>query len=379
MVEADQVDLNDAEEDQHKLTLCIIKSGAVLSMLATFFILRDIFLRYHKGETIRLTSMIVAEWSASIFCASFFSPFMSTWMVPKESGAYLASGTTQSCTAQGFFDSLFYGTGVLLYAVLSVTYCVLVKKKRKDETRTKQSLMLILGIPPLICFCLAIMPLFNDAYNITELHICSIAEYPIGCLADNDPSDCTRGTKARKMWVSRFAFVCVTNAVIIVSVLLLIKSVLSREKRRNQHTRRNNTENDTEQSTKVKWQGIWYILAFQVSCIPWYVWQFIRISRALTLTSSDLLQRSALLYTLTITYPMQGVWVTMVYFRPQYLKHRERGASDLRIASVLRVLNINVPCLLSVEWWRGNNNIRDSSVREIKSPFEDEEENAEQS
>ena len=69
----------------------------------------------------------------------------------------------------------------------------------------------------------------------------------------------------------------------------------------------------------------------------------------------------------------------MMYFRPQYLKHRERGASDLRIASVLRVLNINVPCLLSVEWWRGNNNIRDSSVREIKSPFEDEEENAEQS
>ena len=53
--------------------------------------------------------------------------------VPQETGAYQASGNTVSCTAQGFFDSFFYGLSVIMNSVLAITYCIIVKRGKKDE------------------------------------------------------------------------------------------------------------------------------------------------------------------------------------------------------------------------------------------------------
>lgn len=61
---------------------------------------------------------------------------------------------------------------------------------------------------------------------------------------------------------------------------------------------------------------------------------------------------SAVLYIASATHPTQGVWISMVYFRPQYLKFRLRDPDDFRIASVLRVLNLSVPQFLTHEWWQ---------------------------
>ena len=62
--------------------------------------------------------------------------------VPKETGAYLAAGNTASCTAQGFFDSFFYGLSVVMNSVLAFTYCIMVKKGKKDEaTRASRRLV----------------------------------------------------------------------------------------------------------------------------------------------------------------------------------------------------------------------------------------------
>lgn len=63
--------------------------------------------------------------------------------VPKESGDFQAAGTTASCTAQGFFDSLFYGTSVLMNAILALTYCIIVKRGMRDEARSRRSLALV--------------------------------------------------------------------------------------------------------------------------------------------------------------------------------------------------------------------------------------------
>lgn len=109
--------------------------------------------------------------SFALFWASFFSPFMSTWMgklechkflishthaivlihmttshsssVPKESGAFLAAGTTASCTWQGFLESFFYALAIIMNAVLAVTYCNIVRRLRQDKARSKRSLWLV--------------------------------------------------------------------------------------------------------------------------------------------------------------------------------------------------------------------------------------------
>jgi hypothetical protein len=52
----------------------------------------------------------------------------------------------------------------------------------------------------------------------------------------------------------------------------------------------------------------------------------------------------------------------MVYFRPQYLKFRQRDPSDFRITSVLRVLNIKVPRFLTVEWWQSRDHDENKQI-----------------
>ena len=69
------------EYPEHQKTVIILmKTGGLLSMIGCGFIMRDIFIKYNKGERIRLTHKIVGEMSLALFWASFFSPFMSTWM-----------------------------------------------------------------------------------------------------------------------------------------------------------------------------------------------------------------------------------------------------------------------------------------------------------
>ena len=58
-----------------------------------------------------------------------------------------------------------------------------------------------------------------------------------------------------------------------------------------------------------------------------------------------------LIYLIAITHPLQGLFNCMVYFRPRYLKFRERDNEEYRIASSLRALDLRVPSLLNKEWW----------------------------
>ena len=127
----------------------------------------------------------------------------------------------------------------------------------------------VLGLPPLICFLLALMPLFDRAYNPTGFHVCGIAEYPLGCLYETNPYPCERGDNARLLSMIRFAIIFLGNLTIVVSVSILIMHVISREQRMN--TNHGDSANDL--STKATWQGIFYVAAFMFSWGPWCLWQ----------------------------------------------------------------------------------------------------------
>ncbi|KAL7541328.1 hypothetical protein ACHAWF_006907 [Thalassiosira exigua] len=326
-----------------KVSIILMKVGGLLSMTADHFIMRDFLIRYHKGERVKLTKRIVCELSFAQFWASFFSAFLGTWMVPKESGDFLAAGNTASCTAQGFLQAFFYGLCVIMDATLALTYCILVKHRRRDEARSKRSLWLILGLPPIVCFMLAVKPLFDQAYNYTDFHSCGIAEHPLGCLNDNYDFGCSRGKNARELKIARFSITCLAFTIIVVSVCVLITHAISTERRATNIAVNYN-------SLKVTWQGIFYVAAFIFSWGPWYLWQWIRITSGMETMARE--GSPTLLYLISITLPLQGVMNALVFFRPKYLKYRKRHIEELRLKSILRTLDLAVPKILSAEWWR---------------------------
>ena len=55
-----------------------------------------------------------------------------------------------------------------------------------------------------------------------------------------------------------------------------------------------------------------------------------------------------------------------VYFRPRYLKFRDRDNEEWRLSSALRSLDLPVPSILTSEWWRtlrSSRNDNDDSSR----------------
>ena len=63
------------------------------------------------------------------------------------------------------------------------------------------------------------------------------------------------------------------------------------------------------------------------------------------------------------TFHVQNV---SVYFRPRYLKFRDRDNEEWRLSSALRSLDLPVPSILTSEWWRtlrSSRNDNDDSSR----------------
>jgi len=359
--------------DTHQ-TICVLimKVVGTLSMFASYFIIRDIVIRYYRRERIRLTSKVIFELSIGDFFGSIFSAFMGTWMVPRESGAYMATGTMASCTAQGFLTALFYGIAITMNAVLAITYYQLVKNEREDGTRTKRSTRLILALPPLIPLLLSIFPLINHGYNYTDMSVCGIGEFPLGCLVFPEDLPCTKGTSAMPMTYIQLGFILLINIIIVGSVGLMISHVMSKDRKMNKSTSTNNlattsnsnslndeyainhvgNNNSSNKTSKFLWQGIWYVASFQIAWFPWYVWQWIRITDEGDASPLGSYESVSLLYILSITHPSQGFLNSLVFFRPSYLKYRHRDQKEFRLASICRVLNIPVPRILLVEWWK---------------------------
>lgn len=179
-------------------------------------------------------------------------------------------------------------------------------------------------VTPIICsLIICIIPLFGKHYNYNGTFFCDISASPLGCDFEGSTTQCTRGANSRAMllYVGVIPFM-VAFAVIIAAVIVLIYSVLKQERRmdRYQHGDTSLNRSMTRQTTR---QGIYYILAFGLAWLPWYIceWRiptccplFIFECQFLTVTSLDaILEYSqgyvppALGIIHYITMPLQGV------------------------------------------------------------------------
>jgi len=103
-----------------KAIAIVPKVGGALSVIACSLIMRDVSIKWYRKKSVSLTSVILFCISVVDWLYSFFAAFLSTWMIPEESGAYLASGNIQTCTAQGFIIAFTVGASMSYYALLII-------------------------------------------------------------------------------------------------------------------------------------------------------------------------------------------------------------------------------------------------------------------
>lgn len=186
----------------------------------------------------------------------------------------------------------------------------------KDDE--KKRLRLAFTITPFICaLVLSVIPLIWQNYNYNGGFYCDISALPIGCNQRGSEIECIRGFNSRKvlLFVQLIPFV-IAFVVIIVSVSLLCHAVWMQERRMDRYSVSTIQPPTRVLTLQTTYQGIWYIAAFGITWIPWYCYAFDEV------TGGDVADLFDYLH--VFTKPLQGLFNSMVYFRPKYLSARAR-------------------------------------------------------
>lgn len=176
----------------NKALAIVPKVTGSLSFFGSIYIFQDIVRDESKRNSIFHRIML----GLSIFdtIASGVN-FLSTWPSPSELSdtIFLASGTTATCTAQGFFNEFGNITTPLYSASLCVWYLLFLKYGWKEKDCRKYELLFHI-IPIAVGLAMAVLGLPLTLYNNSG-YLCWYAPFPKGCDKD-DPHTCTRGEHA---------------------------------------------------------------------------------------------------------------------------------------------------------------------------------------
>jgi hypothetical protein len=184
---------------QQKVLALVPKVTAVPSILGSLYIiqhaLRSLALRSPSDK--RVYHRLLVAMSTMDFIYSVKS-FCSTWPIPASTGIYLASGTTQTCTAAGFWghgaalSSALYNGTLMLYYVWTIVY-------GWRQERVKRHEYWLHLVPMSLGWSTAIASLPLTLFNPIGW-TCWIGPWPLACSGGDD---CVRGANAT---IYRWAF-----------------------------------------------------------------------------------------------------------------------------------------------------------------------------
>ena len=176
---------------QDKTLALLPKFTGFLSLIGSVFIFQDIV--FHTKPIHRVSHRLVLGLSCSGMAASVVN-ILSTWPIPKGTpGVYLASGTTQTCAAQGFFNELGNVATPLYNASLCFYYVLVIRNGWNEEAIRTRAEPIMHIIPVTIASIIALLGLPFKLYNNSGW-LCWIAAYPENC-QDSDKG-CIRGQRS---------------------------------------------------------------------------------------------------------------------------------------------------------------------------------------
>ena len=310
------MDVDDQEiVSHHKAYAIIPKVGGILSIIGCVLILRDVSLKVKEHKAIPLTAKIMTLITVANLFIAFWENFLSTWMVPKESVAFMASGNAATCDLQAFISVLMYMILETAYTMLSALYYIIVV--RKDWTTQKtQSLSVVssfLGIPIIMGLGTSIPLLAAQQYNFDGVYSCSIAAYPLNCWHNNAP--CTRAPNAAYIRALLYVYVLACFAMIIMFLSMLVYNVKKQEAE---------LAKDCDYLQGIRGKGwsnpvvgtcLRYLTVFFIPNLALMIWGVIDVSG---IHLSDTGWR-VVEYLYVILWPMFGALNSLVYFRLRYL------------------------------------------------------------
>ena len=345
---------------QAKTLALLPKFTGFLSLLGSLFIFQDI--TFHKKSAHRVYHRLVLGLSCSDMAASFMN-ILSTWPIPEgTSGVFLASGTTQTCTAQGFFAELFNMATPLYNASLCAYYVLVIRQGWSEDMIRSRAEPVMHILPITVALTISILGLPFKLYNNSGW-LCWIAEYPANC---KQSGTCTRGQHADTFRWIHYAFIWSAIFCVTMGMYSIYKKVKAQEatiisSNRMSYTSETDAENARRgtKSKKVAVQAALFVGALYIT------WLFttvspefsemlqlivfspitIRDSHAQSASSSssqpstqhqiDQITRIYqiatghneffLLVLMAIFFPLQGFFNALIYIRPRYLRCRSRN------------------------------------------------------
>lgn len=314
----------------HKAIAILPKVGGSLSIIGSSLLLRDVV---RKRQDVPLTTEVIANITVANLFIAFWECFLSTWMVPRDTSvAYMASGNTASCEAQGFITVVNLIVLEFSYTILSVLYWIMVAKGwTEQKTQRWKIRFFFLGLPIILALGFAIPMLYLRMYNFTGWFSCFLEEYPLNCDVDPDV-ECTRGATARDWQGGLFIFVAACTVVILVFMSLLVRAVRMQESKSDRYLTKGQKKR-REMTNRAQWQAIRYISVFFVSNVPFYIFAVY-----------DMLHQippDAITYIYAILWPMFGAFNSFAYFRPRYMSYRTKNPEKSCMLCLCTILDID--------------------------------------
>jgi hypothetical protein len=210
------------------------KFTAMASVVGSSLIIRDVIvLRKNRSDALSTRHRLLAGMSVCDILSSS-AWFLTSWPVPEEMPfAVWNVGTSETCSAQGFFVQLSIGT-VIYNACLALYYLLVVRYGWNNEYIAKR-------VEPWMHFAAvgfalstSVAGLALDLFNPIG-YSCSISAYPRFCTQSYEnkgPTNCIRGDNARfylaAFWLGPACCVVVWLAV---SMFLVYCKIRSTERR----------------------------------------------------------------------------------------------------------------------------------------------------
>ena len=310
-----------------KALAIVPKVTGMISFIASGYVVWHIL--HHQRRRALTKNRILVGISIHDMISAFFGFFLSTWPVPAETWlVYGASGTTRSCTMQGFFFHAGISASPLYHASLSSVYVLNIVFELSNDRIARRAEPLLHAFPILFAWGTAIAGLPLKLYNPADRigFFCYIAEYPTYCsLRDS----CERGENARVyLWAFLLVWIFIVFVYMAICMLLIYHKVLSVERARDKWLDGAGLQRHRSKSSLVRRQGVRYCIAF---FFPWVFGISAIVLKNQTFV--DLASASqyddavtALSLTNAIIWPLKGLFTFIAYVRPSRKRvHKKAG------------------------------------------------------
>jgi hypothetical protein len=209
------------------------KFTAIASVVGSSLIIRDVIqIRKNRSDSFSTRHRLLAGMSVCDILSSS-AWFLTSWPVPEDVPFGVWNfGTTQTCSAQGFFAQLAIGT-VTYSACLAFYYLLVVRYGWKNEYIAKRVEPWMHFVAVGFALSTSVAGLVLNIFNPAGW-ACGIAAYPLFCTQSYEnkgPTNCIRGDNARIYQVAfRLGPVCCIFVFLAVSMFLVYWKIRTTER-----------------------------------------------------------------------------------------------------------------------------------------------------